>query len=153
MNERKYMVLVQPSEFNKYEIEPIDKVIVSDMRGKILLDDNFNCNSYRFVRQLLLLECELITYNGTLLNNMIYCYWNFENPNILDLMDKFSYVYQEENEFSWDCWENPYKWQKLQRALRYYHVKNFIVDIYNPHETLKKTLLLYRKMKMKGDIS
>jgi|GEM_PF-4535977 len=152
MNERKYMILVQPTEFNKYETELIDRIIVLDMRGKILLDDNFNCNTYRFVRQLLLLECELITYNGTLLSNMIYCYWNFENPNILDLMDKFSYVYQEEN--SWDSWycDNPYRWQKLQTSLRYYHVKNFIVNIYNPHEVIKKTLTLYRKMKMKGDI-
>lgn len=118
-----------------------------DLRGKILLDATYDCDSYLYVRDLLVNRVELITYNGNLLDRMIWKFWNWDNTKIKDLMEEFSVIYGEQCGWTDEYGDPLYIWQKLSTALDYYDVADSAVDINDPMQVLKKTLTLYRKMK------
>ena len=146
---KKLFMIVQPNHFNKEYLENTQKaerIIVMDLRGKVLMDDTFNADSYLYVRRLLSENVELITYNGCLLRHMIWKFWNYDSNRVRDLMEEFSVIYGEELDWTYEDGEPLYIWQKLSTALDYYGVEDSAVDIYNPMEVIKKTLTLYRKM-------
>lgn len=54
----------------------------------MLLDDDFNCESYLVVKDLLNQHCELVTYDGFLLDHLLWKFWNRDYAKIVDLMEK-----------------------------------------------------------------
>lgn len=151
---KKLFIIIQPTTFTYNENDypqMIKEIIIMDLRGKIILREEFNCKSYLIVEKILRSETKLITYNGLLLCNMIYKFWNRDDFKIEDLMEEFSFIYKEEKDWiSSD--NNPYCWKKLTDALTYYNVKKNDVNIFDPLDVIKKTMTLYRKMEHNGDL-
>lgn len=124
----------------------IERIIILNMNGDVKLDDGFNCKSYLYICDLLNMGFELITYNGYLLESMLWKYWNREDAKIVELMEPFAELYGESREWIDDDGKPLYIWQKLSTALRYYGIQDSEVDIYNPMEVIQKTRLLHIAM-------
>ena len=71
---KQYYIIIQPNTFDFGKIinkQLIERIIVFAADGTLLLDDDFNCESYLVVKGLLNQHCELITYNGFLLDHLL----------------------------------------------------------------------------------
>ena len=143
-------IIIQPDHFTNEDEIPnkqlVERIVALDEDGLILLNDGFNCESYLFVNDLLTQGCELITYNGYLLEHMLWKFWNCETANIVDLMEDFAIVYAKKQ--GWYTESEPfYVWRKLITALEYYYgEQDEDVDIYNPLEVIEKTRFLHIAM-------
>ena len=98
------------------------------------------------VKDLLIQDYELVTYNGFLLDHMLWKYWSREYAKIVDLMECFSLIYACERGWLDEDNTQLYAWQKLSTALSYYDLKDCNVDIYNPLDVIKKTRQLHLAM-------
>lgn len=152
MKERKYIILLQPEDFDDNR-NILKTIVLMDMRGKIIINDSFNAHTYLKLRKILIDESvKLITYNYNMLWSLIYTYFriDLQDNKVIDLMSEFAEIYGQLPEWvdNIDSWEYPvhYTWQKMSTCLGYYKVKNNNVDIYNPVDVVKKTLTIYRHM-------
>ena len=145
-------IIIQPDHFSNEDEIPntqlVESIVVLDEDGYVLLNDGFNCESYLFVKDLLTQDYELVTYNGYLLEHMLWKFWNCETANIVDLMEDFAIVYAKDHGWYKDGEEPFYVWKKLITALEYYYgEQDEDVDIYKPFEVIEKTRFLHIAMK------
>lgn len=147
----KYFILIQPDDF--YSICSVDRIVIFDEERNEILNDVYNAKNHLLVKKLMVEGALFITYNGDLLSRMLWQFWGYnEYKNIIDLMEQFAVIYGKYKYWETEDGECLYIWQKLKTALKYYNLLGYKisdckVNIKDPYDALKKTIILYDCMK------
>lgn len=148
-----FFLMIQPEDFDYTKDQKITGVYMKDRSKKIILDEKgFTAKSSLELKRLMTQRAIFITYNGELLRQLLFKFYGFADyKNIIDLMAIFACIYGQAK--GWETEEGSlYIWQKLEVALKYYkrlgiNIKDCKVNIYDIHDMLEKTIILYDAMK------
>lgn len=149
---KKYFLLIQPNDF--YNPERIESIEIKGYNGLSIYSGKYNAKIHLEIKKMLISNALFITYNGDLLNRMIWQFFGFiDYKNIIDLMEIFAIEYGKIKD--WETEDGSlYIWQKLTTALNYYRIRGIDIErndcevnIYDSADVLNKTVILYYAMK------
>ena len=98
------------------------------------------------MKDLLNQHCELVTYDGFLLDHLLWKFWNRDYAKIVDLMEKVTLQIGASRNWFDENGEPLYIWRNLSDALRFYGVTDADVNLNDPMGVIQKTMLLHQMM-------